>query len=373
VARVDRSAFLPNVSTAGGLAYTAGLPQAINGQQPSIFQLNYSELVFDRELRGRIRAEEDHATNQESDLTRQRDLVIARTAACYLELASVRQALDVLRDERRSTQEIEDYDRKRSNAGLELPIEVTRSELSIAKVEQRITAANARNQLLTAQLENLTGLPPERLAEISTEKLPDATRPVVDFTRAAEENSGALKDAETEQKARQHVLEGERGSYWPSIAVLGQYNVLSKVNNYQEFYQKFPRNNVTLGILVKIPIFNSRNAASVSLTSHQLVEADLDAQVIRQNTDIAALQTANNDAEQEAALVVARLEVQLADENLALLQSNFDRGQVSVKDLEESRLAELDKKLALLDAGFALQRAQLQSMQMNGQLTQVFK
>ena len=119
--------------------------------------------------------------------------------------------------------------------------------------------------------------------------------------------------------------------------------------------------------------FNSRNAASVSLASHQLVEADLDAQVIRQNTDIAALQTANNDAEQEAALVVARLEVQLADENLALLQSNFDRGQVSVKDLEESRLAELDKKLALLDAGFALQRAQLQSMQMNGQLTQVFK
>jgi hypothetical protein len=149
--------------------------------------------------------------------------------------------------------------------------------------------------------------------------------------------------------------------------------VLSKVNNYQEFYQKFPRNNVTLGILVKIPVFNSRTSASVALASHQLVEADLDAQVIRQNTDIAALQTANNDAEQEAALVVARLEVQLADENLALLQSNFDRGQVSVKDLEESRLAELDKKLALLDAGFALQRAQLQSMQMNGQLRQVFK
>jgi outer membrane protein TolC len=55
------------------------------------------------------------------------------------------------------------------------------------------------------------------------------------------------------------------------------------------------------------------------------------------------------------------------------LQTRFDQGQASVKDLEQARLDEGEKWLAFLDADFTRQQAELALMQITGQLSQVFK
>ncbi len=47
--------------------------------------------------------------------------------------------------------------------------------------------------------------------------------------------------------------------------------------------------------------------------------------------------------EKDAAKEVARLELQLAQQNVAVLQSQFDEGRVNLREVERARVAENDK------------------------------
>jgi outer membrane protein TolC len=373
IARVDRAEFRPDLYTGSGAAYTNGLPIAVNGQPPSLFQLTYSQTIYDAPLRGRIRAEEERVKTQEIEMTRMRDAVIVRTATSYLELAKVHHSLDLLRNERASARQILEFTRKRAANGMELPIEVTKSELAVARIDQRLAQMHSRTQILTAQLENLTGIPSAQFDEVSAEELPQVNQPAEDVVRLALENSPMLKAAESEQSARQMILKGERGGYGPAVALIGQYNVLSRANGYDQFFKAFQRNNVSLGVLIRIPIFNSKTSANTALAGSQLSEAKLNVGILRNNEQVAAEQAVNNLAEQDAALAVVKLELKLAQENLALIQKRFDLGQSSLKELEQARLDEGEKWVAFLDADFARQQAQLALMEKTGQLSQVFK
>src|SRR5271155_1678309 len=57
-AGVDRSAFLPNVYTGSGAAYTSGFP-SLGGDPPAVFQINYNQSVFNPLLKGQQHAAED--------------------------------------------------------------------------------------------------------------------------------------------------------------------------------------------------------------------------------------------------------------------------------------------------------------------------
>jgi outer membrane protein len=371
--RVDRSPFLPSVVTGASPAYSNGFPVAVNSQPPSLFQLTYSEAIFDEPVRSEYRAQQERAKSLEIDVTQARDAVIVRSATSYLELAKAQHSLDLLRNERDSAQKILEYTRERAASGMELPIEATRSELILAKINQHIVQLGGQIQILTDQLHDLTGLPPERFAEISPEGLPEAEQPAADQIQTTVQNSPLIKEMEDERNARQDLLKGARWGYWPTVDLAGQYNVFAKFNNYQQFFTSFQRNNVALGVLIRIPIFSPKTNASVALAKSQLSEAEINLQNLRDQETVEAKQSTINVADQNAALDVARLELKLAQENLAVTQTSFDQGQATLKDLEQARLDEGEKWLAFLDSDFARQQAELALMQMTGQLSQVFK
>lgn len=372
-ARVFRSPFLPSVDTGSAPAFSNGFPEAINAQPPAIFQLTYSQAIFDKPLWGQYRAQQERVKSLEIEVLRARDGIIVRTATSFLELAKARHSLDLLRNQSASAQKILEFTRERAASGMELPIEVTRSELTAAKIQQHIVQLGGRIQVLTEQLHDLTGLPTERFEEISAEGLPEAGQPADDRVQEAVENSLLLKEMKFERGARQDILKGAHGGYWPTVDLVGQYNVLGKFNNYQQFFSTFQRNNVEVGVLIRVPVFSPKTSASVALARSQLTEADLNLENLRDNATDAARQGMTSVAVQKAGLDVARLELKLAQENLALLQTRFDQGQASVKDLEQARLDEGEKWLAFLDADFTRQQAELALMQITGQLSQVFK
>ena len=68
---------------------------------------------------------------------------------------------------------------------------------------------------------------------------------------------------------------------------------------------------------------------------------------------------------------VARLELDLAQQNLQVLQSQFQQGRTNLRDMEAAQLEENDKWLAFLDADFARQQAQLELLQSTGQVAQL--
>jgi outer membrane protein len=372
-AGVDRAAFQPNLYTGSGIAYTSGFP-SIGGDPPAVFQMSYNQALFNPLLKGQQHAAEDRARNMKLELDRIHDDVIVRAATSYLELAKVRHSLNLMRKEQASTEKILGVTRERVAANQELPIEVTRSELAQARVVERIIKLEGREETVEQQIRNLTGIPDSQSIDVDTEEPSFATNlPLSEMTDQAIKSDPSILEAENERLARQHLLRSAHLSYWPTVDVVGQYSVLSKFNNYDEFYKKFVRNNVDIGVRITIPIFAAKTRANVALAKSELNAAELTLGNKRQQVRLDVQQKARSVRELDATREVARLDLKLAQESLQLAQAKFDEGRLTLRDIEQARLDESDKWVAFLDADFARQQSQLTLLQATGQLAKVFQ
>ena len=373
-AGVDRAAFMPNLYTGSGVAYTYGFPGLPGGGAPAVFQLNYQQTLFNPLLKAQQRAAEDRAKNQKLELDQARDNVIVRTATAYLGLAEARHSLDLMRSEQASAEKILQVTRDRVAANQELPIEETRSELTVARIQQRIIMLEDRNEALTSQIRDLTGIPEGRAVDVSAE----ATSFASDLQESAladvsVQNDRGIQEAENERTARQHILRGAHLSYWPTVDLLGQYSVLSKFNNYDQYYKNFQRNNLNFGVQITIPLFSAKTRSNVALAKSELDAAELMLGSKRQGVRVEVQEKARNVRELDAGREVARLDLRLAQESLQLVQAKFDEGHATLRDIEQAQLDQSDKWVAFLDADFARQQGQLTLLQATGQLGKVFQ
>lgn len=377
---VDRAAFLPNLYTGAGLAYTYGFPSLPGGRAPSIFELDYTQALFNPLLKSQQHAAEERANSIRAQLDRTRDNVRIETASAYLELAKVRHSLDLLRNEQVSGQKILEVVRERIAANQELPIEATRTELELARINQRVIRLEDREQALEAQLGDLTGVQDTQSIQVETEEQ-SFTEALTAGTAAVQaqvvdlalKSDTSLAEAENERAAQEKLFHGAKLSRFPTIDIVGQYAILSKFNNYAEFYKAFERNNLNIGIEVQIPVFAAKTGASITLAKRQLDEATLNVSAKRQQVRADVEQKAHNLRELEADREVARLDLQLAQENLQLEQAKYNQSRATLQELEQARLDESDKWVAFLDADFAREQAQLSLLQATGQLAQVFQ
>jgi outer membrane protein len=373
-AGVASAAFRPNFYTGTGAAYTNGFPLMSGGGVPAIFSLSYDQQIFNPPLKGGQRAAEQRAEGQRLAMEGVRDAVMVRAALGYLELAKVRHAQELMRAERLSAGRILDSMRERAEAGRELPIEVTRAQLTAARIEQRIAQMEDREDSLSGQLRDMMGLPPDQPIEVFAEEISGAASDEAkDLVSQAMANNTELKQAETERRAREEKLKGERGGYWPTVSLVGQYNVLSNTNNYTDFFKKFQRNNVIFGLEVRIPIFASRTTSTVAFARADLSAAELLLAKKRSELSLDVRRMARQVRESDLAGDVARLELQLSEENLHILQVQFDQGRGSLRDLEAAHLDENDKWLVFLDANYARQQAQLELLRATGQVAKVLQ
>jgi outer membrane protein TolC len=373
-AGVNRADFRPNLYTGSGAAYTSGFPAAPGGQGPSIFNLSYSQALYDPLLKGQVKAAEDRAETQKWELERTRDSVIVRAASIYLELAKVRHSLELLRAERESQQRIVDLVRERLTSGLELPMEVTRGELTLARIEQHVVQLEGSDQTLTEQLRDMTGYADGRSLQVEpAETMVFPEQSAAELSGLALRNSPLIKEAEDDRTARQHILKGTRQSYFPSVSMIGEYEVLTRFNNYGEFYNHFQRNNVTVGLSINLPLFSAKTAANVTLARDQLAASEITLSNTRQQVRVDVQQQIQAVRELDAGREVARLDLQLAQESLGATQEKYQQGHATLKDLEEGRLDENEKWIAFLDAEFARQKEELALMQASGQLARIFQ
>jgi len=375
-AGVDRAEFRPNLYTGSGAAYTNGFPATPSGQAPSVFNLSYTQALFNLPLRGQLKAAEDRAESQRLEVERTRGVVIMRTASAYLELAKVRHSLELLRGEEASAEKILGVTRERAVVGQELPIEITRGELILARARERIIHLEGRDEILSQQIRNQTGMADGTTVAVETEAPAFATEEQErEVVNQALQSSLLIKEAEFERTAREHIWKGEKGGYWPTVSAVMQYQVLAQFNNYNQFFRpgSFQRNNITVGVDVHIPLFSAKTSASVRLAKSQLQESEIALGTKRQQVSLEARQKARNVRELDASREVARLDLKLAQESLQLVQAKFDQGRATLRDIEQARLDESDKWVAFLDADFARQQGQLTLLEATGQLAKVFQ
>jgi outer membrane protein len=373
-AQITKSQFLPNLYAGSGIGYTYGIPETPGGRAPAIFSVTYQEQVFNEQLRGQAKELQEQAKSQRILLDDARNSVIARTAAAYLELGMVRHSLDLLRKEQGSADKILEVTREREEENFELPVEVTRSQLTKARVVQRILQLEGRQDELEVFLRSQTGLALDTPIEVTPEDLPgEAEQEGANLVALAMQSNTSLLADQADVRAKEFRLIGEKRGYYPSLELVSVYSLLGKFNNYDQFFKTFQRNNLNAGVQVQVPIFSAQTKANIALAEVNLHIAQANLANKKTEVSSAVRQKTRHLRERDAAKEVARLELQLTQQDVAVLQSQLDEGKTNLREVERARLEENEKWMLYLDANFQRQQAQLDLLQTAGQLDKVWQ
>src|SRR6266853_1635719 len=344
-AQITKAQFMPNLYAGSGAGYTYGIPETPGGRAPSIFNVSYTEQVFNEPLRGQAKETQEQAKAQRILLEDAKNSVITRTAMAYLELGKVGYSLELLRKEQESAEKILQVTQERQGEGYELPVEVTKAQLTKAQA-----------------------------IEVTPEELPGEAEQAGDnLVALAMTHNAGLQLAESDVRGKEFRLKGERRGYFPTLELVSVYSVLAKFNNYSQFFTTFQRNNFNAGIDMHIPIFSAKIKADIGLAQINLEAAKVN--LTNKKTELTAdvRQKTRRVRERDAAKEGARLELQLAQQNVAVFQSQFTEGKLNLREVERARLEENEKWMAYLDANFQKQQAQLELLKTAGQLDKVWQ
>jgi outer membrane protein len=373
-ALITKSQFLPNLYAGSGAGFTYGIPETPGGRAPSLFNTTYTEQIFNPPLRGQGKELEEQAKSQKILLDDTRNRVIVNTAAAYLELGMVRHSLEVLRKEQDSAEKILGVTQQREKENLELPVNVTKDQLMRARITQRILQLEGREDELQVYLRSQTGLAPETPIDVSPEDLPrTAEQEGANLVAMAMQNSPSLRAAESDVRAKEFRLKGEKRGNLPTLEFVAIYSRLANFNNYTQFFKTFQPNNVNAGVQIQVPLFSSQTRANIALAQVNLDVAKATLADKRNQVSAEMRQKTRTVRERDAAKEVARLELQLAQQNVSVLQSLFQEGKVNLREVERARLEENEKWMGYLDANFQRQQAQLDLLKAAGQLDKVWQ
>ena len=378
-AQLTHSDFLPNLYAGSGAGYTYGLPETPGGRPPAVFSVTYTQDVFNGPMSGLAKQQQEQVKAQRAMLEDTKNLVMVRVASSYLELAKVRHSLELLRAEKESADKITGVTKEREAEGFELPVELTKAMLTQARVNERILQLEGRQDELEVYLRNQLGLAIDQPIEVTPEDLPGAAEQEgANLIALATENNTSLLAAESDVKGKELRLKGERLGYWPSLQLVLIYDVLAKHNfqnnNYYVVSEKnFRYNNLNAGVNINVPVFSAKTKASVALAEINLAAAKINLSSTRNQVSADVRQKSRKVQQADAAKEVARLELQLAQQNLAVLQSQFGEGKINLREVEKARVDENEKWMLYLDANFHRQQAQLDLLKTAGQLDKVLE
>jgi outer membrane protein TolC len=246
--------------------------------------------------------------------------------------------------------------------------------LTRAQVAQRLLQLQGRQDELEMFLRNQCGLAPEQQIEVTAEDLPGAAEQEgANLIAMAMENNTVVRMAQSDVQAKEFRLIGEKRGYWPTLQLVSVYSLLAKFNNYALYFNHFQRNNYNLGIQAQVPIFSPSTKASVALAQTNLLAAKASLSNKQDQVSAEVRRKTRRVRETDAGKEVARLELQLVQQDLAQLQARFNEGKVSLQEIEKIRVDENEKWMALLDATFQRQQAQLDLLKTAGQLDKVLQ
>jgi outer membrane protein TolC len=377
-AQITRAEFLPNLYAGSGAGYTYGLPETPGGRPPALFSVTYTEEILNGPLRGLAKEQQEQVRAQRAMLEDTRNVVLVRVASAYLELVKVRHSLELLRKEKDSADKIVEVTKEREGEGYELPVEVTKAQLTLAQVNQRILQLEGRQDELEVFLRYQLGLTADQPLDVTPEELPGAAEQEgANLIAMAAQSNTRLVAAESDVKGKELRLKGEKQGYWPTLQLVTIYDVLAKYNFNNSFLvineRNFRTSNLNAGVSINVPIYSAKTRANVALAQVNLEAAKINLSNTRSQVSAEVRQKSRKVQQADAAKEVARLELQLSQQNLAVLQSQFGEGKMNLRDVEKGRLDENEKWMAYLDANFQRQQAQLDLLKTAGQLEKVLE
>jgi outer membrane protein TolC len=176
--------------------------------------------------------------------------------------------------------------------------------------------------------------------------------------------------------AREHALaqgfraRAEHRALWPTADFATQYAVLAKFNNWLQFFPNdvFQRNNATIGVVLRFPIFNAPQKAHAAGADADAVRANKEAENTKNQVSQQVLKAQDSVRQLSAAKEVSDLEYEIAQSNDDAVEVRVNSGTATVPDAANARLELFEKYSAAQSTDLALTRARIGLLRLTGEL-----
>ncbi len=378
------NSYVPQLATGAGLGYSYGFPLALEGSAPSLFNITAQSALLNPALRDFVRAAKADSAVASFNTKDQRNQIIQDAVLSYAELAKWEQRMARLQQTEADAEQMQAAVAQRVKEGIDSEIDGARARLSAARIRLRIAEGQGAADVLREHLSKLTGL---SAAAIQTDpnSIPAPPAPPTETAKDASANNPSVQAAVEHARAQYLRAQGEHKSLWPSLDFAAQYALLSKFNNFQNYYipskpcvtslgtflcptNSFQQNNATVGVSIRFPLFNASQRSRAQAADADALKATKQAEAARNQVSEETLRLQRAVTQMQAARDVAQLESEIADKNLDAVQTKIEAGTANLHDLDDARSQASERFIALQDVSFELERDQLGLLRSTGDL-----
>jgi outer membrane protein len=372
---IARDPFRPKVFAGSGAAWTSGFPASVDGAAPSIFQTRTQMALFDRPQNFQVAEANENLRAAEIDVTKQQDEVAYRVASLFLDAEQAARSLAAAEREGENLVRVQELINSRVADGRELPIESKKANLAVLRNKQQVDSVASDLIVAETSLAEAIGLAPDDRVRAAQEDraaiaLPSSEEQAIEASLDANQD---LKRLESNIQAKTLEVKGYRAQRLPKVNLIAQYELFAKYY-YQNYYTNFQRNSGQLGASIDVPLLAGRSAQAYRAQSEADI-AKLRIEVDRTRARVAAdLRRAFQEVKRaDSARDVARLDLDVARDQLSLDLAQMDEGRVPLAKVEESRAVENDKWVAYYGAQHAAELARINVLRQMGTLTATLK
>ncbi len=369
--REARDPFVPKVAMGSGLAYSNGFPMSIEGSAPSIVQAAATGSIYNPQRKYLVAQARENSRGAALDTQVRRDEVALKTAFLFLEADYSSRSAEMARQQAVRIEGMAEAVRLRVAEGRALPIENRRAALDLARARQRAEALESNREFIERSLAVALGLDAEDRVRPAREERAAPTVPECEeaaVERALEDNR-EIRRLESALMAKNLEVRSHRAARFPRVDLVAQYGLFARFNNYEDFFRRFQRHNGQLGVSFQIPLLTgSAAAARAAASDAEAARLRLEIGRARNRVALDARQGFQDLKRAETAGEVARLDLEVAREEVSIRLARFEEGRASFDQIEQARSLEADKWTAFYDARLRVEKARLQLLRQTGEL-----
>lgn len=368
----SKDVYIPSLTAGAALGQAYGY----SPYPPTLFTLDSSSLVYSSSQFSYIRSARAGIDAALLALADTRETVAEDAALAFIAVDHDQRREEVLRQQVEYSARLLQIVQDRYDAGQDSRIDLTNAKLAHAKV--RLAQLRATDETLAdrAHLGRLIGMSADSLrAEGGFPVAPVATpQPAASTIYANASVASAFANA----KAKQLQAHGDsRFLYRPQISFVAQYNRYATFTNsfkaLQNTYTGLAANDEAFGVRINIPLLDRLRRSKGIESTADATKALHEAEFAQLNVLDAQSKLSHNIELLQAQADVATLDQQVAQQQLEVIQAQLQSQAVTPqpmtpKDEQNSRIAEREKYLAVIDNDFQLQQAHVSLLRQTGRL-----
>jgi len=368
--RVAKDPFVPKIFAGSGLAYSTGYPMSIDGSAPAIIQAKTIMSIYNPAQRFLIAQAKENARTMAIDETTKREDTTYRTAALFLDVLRLGQDRDVARRQIDSFGKVAETVRLRVEEGKQLEIDSEIANFHTARAKQRLEALESDTDYGEATLALVLGFgPSDRVRPIDGDR-PSAADPESEeaAVEGALANSKEVQRLVSQMQAKGFELRSYKSSRLPTFDLVAQYSLLAQ-HNYEDFFRRFQRNNGQLGLSIQLPLLTgSASGGQAFRAEAEIAQMRLQVQSTRDRVAVEARKGFQDVKRAQSAREIAKMDLDLTRKQISIALSQMEEGRASLRQVEDLRVAEIEKWTAFYDAQNVLEKAKLALLRQTGSI-----